>query len=58
MSPVRVPSDNIYSVGVRLRSSSGELILLHRSELTIDAWRTRLAPAIERVNSGAQQHRD
>jgi hypothetical protein len=52
MSPVRAPSDNIYSVGVTLRSSSGELILLHRSELTIDAWRMRLAPAIERVKFG------
>lgn len=58
LSPVRVPSDNIYSAGVTLRTALGELILLHRSELTIDAWRTRLAPAIERVNSCAQQHRD
>jgi hypothetical protein len=58
MLPVGGLSDNIHSVAVTLRTSSGELILLHRSELTIEAWRTRLAPAIERVKSRAQQHRD
>ena len=57
LSPVGGLSDNMNDVGVTLRTVSGELTLLHRSELTIDAWRSLLAPAIARSTSSAWQRR-
>jgi hypothetical protein len=45
MSPVGgLPSTGSNEIGITLRTSSGELVLLHVSELTIDQWQERLAP--------------
>ncbi len=44
-------------LGITLRTSSGRLVLLHRSEVTLERWETQLGPVFQKVQNAALARR-